>query len=326
LSIDGSPTAVEGEFLQFLLTLSEPASENVSFDIQTTDQTATAPDDYESKMGRRLFAAGETERKIWVRTVDDQDVEGDETLELTLSNVENAKLGISSASGKIVDNDVDAGPVTLSVADARASEGQKARFEVRLSRPATEDVVFRIRTINGTAFASGDFDAKTGNRTIAAGEIGRSIFIALKTDDRDEGQEQFQLQINAKSDNAINGDVTATGTIDDVDSDPVTLDVADARAAEGQYARFNVSLSKPTDEDVVFSVRTINGTAFAGGDFAAKTGNRRIAAGETERTIFVELKADDREEGQEQFQLQVTARSDNAVNGRTTATGTIDDR
>jgi chitinase len=276
-----------------------------------------------------MLAAGETERTIWVRTVDDQDVEGDETLQLTLSNVENASLGRASAIGTIVDNDAETGPVTLSVSDTRAAEGQYAQFDVRLSRPAIEDVVFRVRTINGTAFAGGDFDAKRGNRIIEAGEIGRTIWVELKSDDRNEGQEQFQLQINVKSDNAVNGDVTATGTIDDVtegDTGPAILSVSDARAAEGQYARFNVRLSKPTDSDVVFSLRTFNGTAFAGGDFDAKTGNRTIAAGETNRIIWVQLKSDDREEGQEQFQLQVKARSDNAVNGNILAIGTIDDR
>jgi chitinase len=275
-----------------------------------------------------MLAAGETERTIWVRTVDDQDVEGDETLQLSLSNVENASLGRASAIGTIVDNDADSGPVTLSVADTRAAEGQYAQFDVRLSRPAIEDVVFRVRTINGTAFAGGDFDAKRGNRIIEAGEIGRTIWVELKSDDRNEGQEQFQLKINAKSDNAVNGNVIATGTIDDVtdeDSGPVTLSVADARALEGQTARFNVRLSRPLDTDVVFSVRTINGSAIAGDDYDPKGGSRTIAAGKTSRSIWVKLKPDELDEGREQFQLEVDVQSDNAVNGNTMAIGTIDD-
>ena len=56
---------------------------------------------------------------------------------------------------------------------------------------------------------------------------------------------------------------------------------------------------------MVASVHTINGTAFTGGDLAAKTGVRIVATGETSRTTWFDLKNDDRDEGQEQFQLQV---------------------
>jgi len=114
----------------------------------------------------------------------------------------------------------------------------------------------------------------------------------------------------------------------DPDPDPALaeLNVADAVANEGQFAQFKISLSKPTNKNVVFSVRTFNGTAFAGGDFDAKSGRRTIAAGQTSKTIWVKLKPDNRNEGQEQFRLVVVARSNNAVTGDGDATGTINDR
>ena len=77
-------------------------------------------------------------------------------------------------------------------------------------------VSFSVRTFNGTALAGRDFDAKTGNRTIAAGKINWTIQVQRKADDRDDGQEQFRPLVNARSDNAVNGNILAIGTIDEL--------------------------------------------------------------------------------------------------------------
>ncbi len=119
-----SPAAVEGDYLRFTVRLSQPVAANVSFDVATVDGTALAPDDYQQKGGSRLFAPGETERILWVPTVDDASIEANETLRLKLSKPENAELGQASAKGIIVDNDDPSDWARLSVANARAAEGE----------------------------------------------------------------------------------------------------------------------------------------------------------------------------------------------------------
>jgi Tol biopolymer transport system component len=75
-------------------------------DFTTSDGTAKQKSDYEINTGTLTFAAGDTSKTFKVLIVDDAFVEGNETLNLTLSNPTGANLiAPSSATVTIVDND-----------------------------------------------------------------------------------------------------------------------------------------------------------------------------------------------------------------------------
>ena len=96
---------VEGGRARFDVSLSAPAPQPISFSIQTLAQTASAGSDFVVKSGTRQIAAGATEARLWVPTVDDAIVEGDETFEIEISNIVNA-IGVdTSGIATIVDND-----------------------------------------------------------------------------------------------------------------------------------------------------------------------------------------------------------------------------
>ncbi|HEX5766318.1 MAG TPA: Calx-beta domain-containing protein, partial [Woeseiaceae bacterium] len=213
LRIDGNASAVEGDYLQFKVTLSRPADENVSYQVRTIDGTATSPGDYGDKGGARLMAPGETEQIIWVPTVNDAAIEENETLRLRLSNPENAELGKASARGTIVDNDDTSDWARLTVANARAAEGELARFELTLSKPTKQDVKFAVQTVDVTATANQDYAPKGGTRIIPAGEISATIFVEIAEDNLAEGVEKFRLRVEARSNNAVVVRGNATGTI-----------------------------------------------------------------------------------------------------------------
>lgn len=208
LSIDNEPRAKEGNFLQFQLRLSRPVAEAVTFDVATSDITTTAPADYLPKGGGRSFAPGETLRTIWVEAIDDDEIERNEKLRLTLSNVVNAQLAQDAASaiGTIVDNDDLSKKTQISVADAKGGEGGYARFRVTLSRPTSFPVRFSVLTRSGTAAVDEDFERKQGIRIIPAGETSKTIFVRLFEDDSQEAKENFELQIIARSNNSILAD------------------------------------------------------------------------------------------------------------------------
>ena len=79
-----------------VVTLSAEWSETVTAEYAVTGGTATRGQDYVLEDGIVQFEQGETSKEINISLPDDEISEGAETVELTLSNVANAKLGDKS--------------------------------------------------------------------------------------------------------------------------------------------------------------------------------------------------------------------------------------
>lgn len=78
----------------------------------TSDGTATAGSDYVAASGTASFADGETSTTITVTINGDTTVEGDETLNVTLTNPSVGTIGDATGVGTITNDDVPAGAVT----------------------------------------------------------------------------------------------------------------------------------------------------------------------------------------------------------------------
>jgi len=88
------------------LILSDIAQSDVTVTIASSDGTAQAGSDYTAINSTMTIPAGQPSASVSISLLDDDTVENDETLTLTLSNPANAKLGaISSATLTIADND-----------------------------------------------------------------------------------------------------------------------------------------------------------------------------------------------------------------------------
>ena len=87
-----------GAALVFRVSLGKAADNPVTVDYATLDGTATAGEDYTAVSGTLTFAPGERIRRIKVPVLDDAHDEGEETLELTLSNASGAWLNARAAS------------------------------------------------------------------------------------------------------------------------------------------------------------------------------------------------------------------------------------
>ena len=148
-----------------------------------------------------------------------------EALTLTLAAPEDcaAPSAICTSEGRKLAAPVSAtvqGPAVLTVADARAQEGEDAavEFAVRLSRAASGAVTVDYLTRDGTARAGEDYTATRGTLAFAQGETEKTVAVPLLDDALDEGEETFTLRLsNARG--AWVGDGEATGTI--VNSDPL---------------------------------------------------------------------------------------------------------
>ena len=119
------------------------------------------------------------------------------------------------------------GPLTLSVADARAEEGDDPTldFVVTLNRASTETVTVDYATADGTATEpadyvakSADYVAKSGKLSFAAGVTEQTVSVTVKDDGHNEEEETMTLVLSNPSGARIR-DGEATGTIEN--SDPI---------------------------------------------------------------------------------------------------------
>ena len=323
--------------MAFAAKLSAPSPRSIAVPWTTRDGTAQAGEDYEAASGELTFAPEETEGRIVVNVIGDRAQEPDETFEVVLGDDPRSRWA-QAATGTIVDD--DAAAVSLAVEHrGRLVEGGEdgaamATFVVTLSAPSPRSVYAAYITRDGTARAGQDFERRSGELSFPAGALRREVQVPIIDDDLAEEDETFDLEI-IEPEGALlaSGRAKATATILDDDGNGRTaaaqmrrvLSVADARTPEGAgEAVFAVTLSPPALRPVTVAYATEDGTASAGTDYQATSGELRFAPGETELTVSVPLLGDRTPEADETFMVRLSSPV-NAKVGRAAAAGTIVD-
>jgi probable HAF family extracellular repeat protein len=218
---------------------------------------------------------------------------------------------------------------TISIGDATVTEGhfgtQSVTFTVTLSAASAEAVSVTYATANGMAIAGHDYAAVSGTLTFDPRQTTNTVTVLVTGDRLGEVNETFVLGLTNPN-NATVADGWGLGTI--VDDEP-RISIDDFFAAEGKKGQttlftFTVTLSATYDQPVTVSFRTMNGTATtANGDYVARSGTLTFATGETTKTITVEVKGDNKREGNEYFYLDLFGNSDNSLLTRNRGLGTI---
>ncbi len=295
----------------FTVTLSDITPLQVSVNYNTVDGSATVSGgDYLPAAGTLLFT-GNTPQTIVVTVLGDALDEFDEMFQVQLSSPLNATLLDGSGTATIIDDDLAAMP-TLSISDAEIVEGGAgnvdALFIVRLSGVSPTPVTVNFATTDGSAtVADGDYLAAAGMVTIPANQIGQNIRVSVVGDTRVEADETFVVTLSSP-DGATLVDAQGFGLIRDDDQPAVTagLSINDVELFEGDSgnveARFTVSLSAPTPNQVSFTFATRDGTASAeAGDYQASEGQLAIAAGDLQRAVVIQVAGDTEVEADETF-------------------------
>ena len=148
----------------------------------------------------------------------------DVTVTLAAGAACDSPAAVCTADGKALSHTLSTtvrGPVTVSVADARAREGEDETidFAVSLSRAASGRVSVTWATADGTARAGSDYTRASGKLRFAPGETEKTISVPVLDDAHDEGAETMRLRLTAASGAAI-ADGVATGTIENSDPMP----------------------------------------------------------------------------------------------------------
>jgi len=311
-----SPTA-----FTFTVSLLSASASAVTVDYATVAGTALAGSDFTPTNGTLTFAAGETAKTVTVNVAADSLTETDETFQVHLSNAANAGIARADGLGTILNDD------GIVIDDARVVEGTSAgttttNVTIRLLSPAPGAVTVNWATAPGTATTPADFVTSSGTVTFAAGETVKTIAIPVVADSLTEGNETFQVLLSSPTGAAV---VDGAAIVTIVDDDGFS--VGDASVTEGNSGTttmsFVVSLGSALASTATVNYATVAGTALAGSDYVASSGTLTFLAGETSKTVSVQVNGDLVPEGNEAFTLQLSNPSANSGIVRATGTGTI---
>jgi len=201
----------------FVVALSGPSSQSVSFSYATANGTAIAGSDYVAASGASSFAPGEVEKPVVVLVNGDTVDETQETFFLDISNVQNATVSSNRGTGFIIDDD---GP-TISINDVTVTEGnagtKSATFTLTLSGPSVEPIAVRAVTTPGTATAASDYNSVNLVVTFQPGTVTRTLDVTIIGDTNLEQNETFTVNLSEPFGTTI-ADGAGAGTILDDDT------------------------------------------------------------------------------------------------------------
>ncbi|MBT9143589.1 MAG: hypothetical protein DDT29_01997 [Dehalococcoidia bacterium] len=297
------------------VNLSSASTQEVRVNYATSDGTATAPGDYTVASGTLTFDPGVTSQSFTVTILNDDLVEGDETLNLTLSNPTNAVLGTPPVAVLTIIDDEMPEVMFDSATYMVAEDGIEAIITVVLSQATLNTVTVDYATSDGTATAPDDYTAASGTLTFAPGVTSQSFTVTILDDALVEGNETVNLTLSNPTNAVLGTPPAAVLTITDDEMPEVMFDSATYMVAEdGIEAIITVVLSQATLNTVTVDYATSDGTATAPDDYTAASGTLTFAPGVTSQSFTVPITNDETAEGNETIILTLSEPS-NAVLG-----------
>ena len=302
--------------------------------------------------GQVTFAAGETTKTITIKVAGDATVEPDEGFTVTLANATGATLGTATAQGIITNDDVAPLPppvlpiVALGPASVSHAEGDAGTTDFAYTVTRTGDttgastVAYSVTGSGANPANAADFGGTlpTGQVTFAAGETTKTITIKVAGDATVEPDEGFTVTL-ANASGATLGTATAQGVITNDDLAPpppppvlptVALGPAAVSHAEGDAGTtdFAYTVTRTGDttgaSTVTYSVTGSGANPANAADFGGTlpTGPVTFAAGETTKTITINVAGDTTVEPDEGFTVTLS-NATGATLGTTTGQGVI---
>lgn len=314
-------------------TLGEDATVNYA----ATGGTATGGNvDYLLASGTLTIAEGQSTADISLGVIDDTDVEGDETIEITLTTPSgNVALGSNTVFTYTIHDDDNPEGRTIDFATAGPGAGDEATPSVtsvfvNLNTP-DDDVITTVdlQVISSGANAADetdDFVLSTSTVSFPADNttVSQSFDITVVDDAIYEGTETVTIRLT----NPVNADLGTvteyTLDITDDDTQPVagfTLASSFVNESAG-IAAMEVALDAPSVNDVTIDY-TVSATATSGADYTLSDGSVLILAGSMSEDIQAVIVNDLVTEAAENVTVTLTTGTNATVGGTTVHVLTI---
>ncbi|HMU48518.1 MAG TPA: Calx-beta domain-containing protein, partial [Geminicoccaceae bacterium] len=196
----------------------------------------------------------------------------------------------------------------LAISDAIIGEGdEKATFIVTLFGAApSETVTVSYGTIELTADGTDDYSGIAfGQLTFSPGETSKTIVVDINNDSIQEQTEYFSVRLVNNSANSIITKEIGIGMLYDDDTQTADLPyIQTDNYVINEIDRFVdvvVRLSSVSSKAITVNYATVADTAASGQDFTIRSGTLTFAAGETVKTIRVNVRNDGIFEPEERF-------------------------
>ncbi|MGI9251722.1 MAG: Calx-beta domain-containing protein, partial [Pseudohongiellaceae bacterium] len=328
-----SPGVTEPANLVFAVALAPASGKTATVDYGTVDGSATTSGDYRAAIGSLTFLPGETTKQVEVTVLDDELVEGLETLTLRFTNPDNiADTGFTGgnldATGTITDDEMPM--LSIRAETNPISEGDDAVFIIASSNSPMDETVVGVMGVETGNFVTNK--TLPTMVTLAASESTATLTVATTNDTADELDGNLAMQIdfdNTTPSRYMRGSVTVANVTIEDDDDPPVLMVSSPDVTEPANLVFAVTLDQVSDKTATVGYETLDGSATESSDYTAVRGSLTFLPGETTKQVEVTVLDDDIVESLETLTLRFTNPDNIAdtgfIGGNLDATGTITD-
>ena len=282
----GNLTVTEGSSANYTVKLDTEPTGDVIIAVNVPSGSEVSVDDETLRFTTSNWNSPQT---VTVRAEADEDAVADApvTLSHTVSGNDYQGVSADNVTVTIIESNVP----TLTIADVRGGEGDgPMAFTVTLSVASSDAVTVNYQTANGTATAGDDYTARNGTLTFSpGGALTRTISVPIINDTIDEEEEEtFTVSLSNES-NAMIGDASATGTIEDNDVPQVQVSFArdTYTVNEGSAVMMIVTLDKDPERAVIIPLLTSHQGGATNADYSGVSERVTFNAGETEKTFEI---------------------------------------
>tara|TARA_R110002111_G_scaffold257026_1_gene324949 strand:- start:92664 stop:99785 length:7122 start_codon:yes stop_codon:yes gene_type:complete len=266
----------------------------ISVDFVTSDISALDTSDYVPTSGTLVFAPGVLTKTIAIPLVNSDQVEGDETFSLNLSNLQTGGYLLQIDNNPAIITIRDDDDASISISDITVNEEETtATLTVSLDQLVDTNVTVEFSTADNTATTS-DYLATSGSLTFNPGEQSKTINISLVDNSLLENVETFFVNltnIQANGANIYFADDQALVSILDNDHASVSINNVSVNENEGT-AILTVSLDQPLETIVSVDFVTADQSSTNPDDYLSTSGTLTFTPGEQSKTIPVSITDD----------------------------------
>jgi Calx-beta domain/Metallo-peptidase family M12B Reprolysin-like len=253
----------------------------------TRNETALAGADYTAVNTAVSFAANETSKTVDIPILNDTAVEANETFLVVLSAPTGGGVLGSATTARVTIVENDIGFALTATAVAVGENTNSVVLSVRRSGDTNAAVSVDFATADGTATAGADYTAATGTLGFASGEVLKTLSVTILNDTAVEGNETFSVRLL----NPVGGLVVApTNAVVTILEDDCQLRFSTTNYTvleNAGVATLVVQREGGALVPVSVTVKTADGTATAGSDYAATTVTVSLAAGVASANVTI---------------------------------------